>query len=106
MTVFDAIHGLPPLEAGEEVEEIPNHRAAGLSEINLQRMQNTPYDGGGRLDWPERLWLKWHENFKGHSDVYGRMYWNRVAPTLTAKCVSISNGRFGHPEQTRAISLR
>ena len=106
LTVFDAIHGLPPLEAGEEVEEIPNHRAAGLSEINLQRMQNTPYDGGGRLDWPERLWLKCHENFKGHSDVYGRMYWNRVAPTLTAKCFSISNGRFGHPEQNRAISLR
>ena len=42
----------------------------------------------------------------GHTDVYGRMSWNSVSPTLTSKCFSISNGRFGHPEQNRAISLR
>ena len=42
----------------------------------------------------------------GHTDVYGRMYWDRISPTLTSKCISISNGRFGHPEQNRAISLR
>lgn len=42
----------------------------------------------------------------GHTDVYGRMSWNNVSPTLTSKCFSISNGRFGHPEQNRAISLR
>ena len=106
VTVFDAIHRFPPLVAGEINEDIPNHRAAGLSELNLQRIQHTPHDGGGRLDWPEELWLNCHENFTGHSDVYGRMYWNRVAPTLTVKCFSISNGRFAHPEQDRAISLR
>ena len=106
VTLFDAIHRFPPLVAGEINEDIPNHRAAGLSELNLQRIQHTPHDGGGRLDWPEELWLNCHENFTGHSDVYGRMYWNRVAPTLTVKCFSISNGRFAHPEQDRAISLR
>ncbi len=42
----------------------------------------------------------------GFSDVYGRMWWDRVAPTLTSRCNSLSNGRFGHPEQDRAISLR
>ena len=106
VTVYDTIHDFPPLAAGEEDETIPNHRAAGLSDINLIRIQHTPHDGGGRLDWPQNLWLNCHEKFKGHSDVYGRMYWNRVAPTLTVKCYSISNGRFGHPEQDRAISLR
>ena len=34
------------------------------------------------------------------------MAWDAVAPTLTSKCHSLSNGRFGHPEQDRAISLR
>ena len=59
------------------------------------------------MDWPEHLVLNCHQNgFVGHSDVYGRMSWNSVSPTLTAKCYSISNGRFGHPEQDRAISLR
>ena len=51
--------------------------------------------------------LKCHINgHSGHTDVYGRMAWDDVAPTLTSKCFSLSNGRFGHPEQDRAISLR
>ena len=47
-----------------------------------------------------------HKTFKGHTDVYGRMKWDEPSPTLTVKCFSLSNGRFGHPEQDRAISLR
>lgn len=105
-TVRDVIQNYPPLNAGEENVNIPNHRVAGLSELNLQRLQATPHDGGGRTDWPQNLWLRCHENFVGHSDVYGRMFWDRVAPTLTVKCFSVSNGRFAHPEQNRAISLR
>ena len=106
VTVFDAIHHFPPLVAGQENEHIPNHRAAGLTELNLQRLHVTPHNGGSRLDWPQELWLHCHQNFTGHSDVYGRMFWDRVAPTLTVKCFSVSNGRFAHPEQDRAISLR
>lgn len=106
VTVFNAIHNYPQLAAGEENFEVPNHRAAGMSPITMQRIRATPHDGGGRLEWPEELMLKCHRNFTGHSDVYGRMFWNHVSPTLTVKCFSISNGRFGHPEQNRAISLR
>lgn len=106
VTVFDTISRFPSIEAGENDENIPNHRAAGVSELNLLRLKNTPHDGGGRMQWPEDLQLNCHQNFVGHTDVYGRMYWNKVAPTLTVKCFSISNGRFAHPEQDRAISLR
>lgn len=105
-TVYDAIHDYPPIMAGEENMEIPNHRAAGISARNLERMEHTPHDGGSRMDWPRELWLECHQDFSGHSDVYGRMSWNQVSPTLTSKCFSLSNGRFGHPEQNRAISLR
>jgi DNA (cytosine-5)-methyltransferase 1 len=107
ITVRNAIAGYPPLDAGEQSIVIPNHRAALLSERNLLRLRNTPRDGGGRGDWPTPLVLKCHRGkYKGHSDVYGRMRWDLPAPTLTCRCFSISNGRFGHPEQHRAISLR
>lgn len=105
-TVFETISGYPELNAGETHETIPNHRAAGLSMINIQRLLATPLNGGSRTEWPKELWLNCHENFAGHTDVYGRMSWNNVAPTLTVKCYSISNGRFAHPQQNRAISLR
>ena len=104
-TVRDWIADLPPIQAGEEHASIPNHRAARLSELNLERIQATP-EGGGHGDWPRRLRLECHEKIKGYSDVYGRMFWNRPASALTTRCISYSNGRFGHPEQDRAISIR
>ena len=107
VTVRDTIHNYPVLAAGENNKELANHRAAGLSPLNMQRIVATPHDGGGRMDWPPNLMLECHTNgYNGHTDVYGRMSWNSVSPTLTSKCFSISNGRFGHPEQNRAISLR
>jgi DNA (cytosine-5)-methyltransferase 1 len=73
----------------------------------LQRLRATPHDGGDRKSWPTDLVLKCHNNgHDGHTDVYGRMFWDRYAPTLTGKCNSLSNGRYGHPTQTRAITLR
>lgn len=106
-TVRDAISHYPPLCAGETHSQIPNHRAAGLSALNLSRIQQTPRDGGSRVDWPSRIWLACHSGgFKGHTDSYGRMRWDEPAPTLTCRCHSLSNGRYGHPEQDRAISLR
>lgn len=108
VTVSDTIKKYPPINAGEECADVPNHKAAGISDMNLERLKYTPIDGGTRTQWPERLVLKCHKSkeYTGHTDVYGRMRWNGVAPTLTARCYSISNGRYGHPEQNRAISLR
>lgn len=106
VTVRTAIERFPSIDAGEEDASIPNHYAAQLSPRNLQRIQATPADGGSRRDWPDELTLECHRNTHGYSDVYGRMWWDRVAPTLTSRCNSLSNGRFGHPEQHRAISLR
>ena len=98
--------GFPSIEAGESHPTIPNHQAHGLSELNLQRMRATP-EGGDRRDWPEELRLACHTNgYSGHTDVYGRIKWDELSSCLTTKCISLSNGRFGHPEQDRAISAR
>ena len=104
-TVRDWIAHLPPIQAGEEHEDVPNHRAANLSARNLERIEATP-EGGGNRDWPKDLMLECHKDFSGYSDVYGRMSWDAPAAGLTTKCTSYSNGRFGHPPQHRAITIR
>jgi DNA (cytosine-5)-methyltransferase 1 len=105
-TVRRAISHYPPLKSGEEHPIVPNHIASELARHNLDRLQATPGDGGSRTDWPSRLVLKCHKKHDGHPDVYGRLRWDAPAPTLTTKCTSLSNGRYGHPEQNRAISAR
>lgn len=119
-TVRDVIANLPPIIAGAEYDDpegkIKNHRAAALSKKNLLRIQATPHDGGGRKAWPSDsgLRLKCHtrtmaedgKKYTGHTDVYGRLWWDRPSTGLTTRCISYSNGRFGHPEQDRAISVR
>lgn len=104
-TVRDWIGDLPELQAGEAHAEIDDHRAARLSALNLERIRETP-EGGGNRDWPQRLQLKCHQGTNGYTDVYGRMSWDRPASGLTTRCISYSNGRFGHPDQDRAISVR
>lgn len=105
-TVRESIGDLPPIEAGETHPSVPNHRAARLAAINLERIRATP-EGGDRRNWPKHLQLQCHlKGYTGHTDVYGRMHWDRPATGLTTRCVSLSNGRFGHPEQDRAISVR
>ena len=104
-TVRDWIGGLPPLRAGEADPSDPDHRAMALSAINLKRIAATP-EGGGRGGWPESLRLDCHQRFDGHTDVYGRLAWDRPAAGLTTRCISYSNGRFGHPTEDRAISVR
>lgn len=85
------------------------HTSSRLSTINLKRLVKTRKDGGDRLDWkddPElqlKCFIGKDTSFK---DTYGRMWWNRPAPTITTKFYSISNGRFAHPEEHRAISIR
>lgn len=98
--------GYPPIKAGETHPIEPNHQATELSKLNLKRIKATP-EGGDRRDWPEELWLTCHSNgHTGHTDVYGRIKWDELSSCLTTKCISLSNGRFGHPEQHRAISAR
>jgi len=106
-TVEDTIGGLEPLEAGQTSEEDPLHKASRLSKLNLRRIRAS-LPGGTWRDWPEELVAKCHrkESGRGYASVYGRMVWNEPAPTITAQCYGFGNGRFGHPEQDRAISLR
>ena len=104
-TVWEWIGDLPALTAGTADDDVPNHQAAALSPTNLQRIASTP-EGGDRRDWPEDLILPCHRGHEGHTDVYGRLRRDRPASTLTTRCVSLSNGRFGHPTQDRALSLR
>lgn len=104
-TVGDWIKDLPPLAAGETDTGTPNHQCMRLSSINLDRIQHTK-EGGNRYQWPTRLRLDCHDGHTGHSDVYGRLCWTRPASALTTRCISLSNGRFGHPDQDRAISVR
>jgi DNA (cytosine-5)-methyltransferase 1 len=106
-TVRKAIEHFPPITAGESHPLIPNHVAAGVSAKNLARIRSTPHNGGDRRSWPRDLILECHRgDYEGHTDVYGRMSWDLPAPTLTGRCNSLSNGRYGHPSQDRAISLR
>lgn len=104
-TVRDAIADLPEIAAGEEHPDVPNHRAARLSALNLQRIRSTP-EGSGHRAWPNHLKLPCHARTSGYTDVYGRLAWDRPASGLTTRCISYSNGRFGHPAQDRAISVR
>jgi len=104
-TVRDWIFDLPPLENGTSHPDDPDHFATRLSELNLERIRATP-EGGGRDSWPDHLLLDCHRGYTGHSDVYGRLSWDKPAVGLTTRCISYSNGRFGHPVQDRALSLR
>lgn len=105
LTVWDAIGGYPPLQAGEAHKRVPNHTAPSLSPITKARLRSTP-EGGGRRDWPEHLMLDCHLDHDGHSDVYGRLHRARPSGTLTTRCISVSNGRFAHPTQDRSITPR
>lgn len=82
------------------------HSSARLSDINYRRIKQVKHNGGDRRDFEPELWPRCYSNHEGHTDVYGRMFWNKPAPTITTRFVSFSNGRYGHPEQDRAISLR
>ena len=106
-SVRDAIGDLPAIKAGSGDPDDPLHQSAGLSSINLRRIQSSK-PGGTWRDWPERLRADCHKKKTGKSyaSVYGRMTWDNPSPTITTQFSGFGNGRFGHPEQNRAISLR
>lgn len=104
ITVFNAIGGLKKAgKSGDYLHDIPENRSAKI----LDMISLVPKDGGSRMDLPRKYWLPCHiRNPDGYRDVYGRMAWADVAPTITGGCSSPSKGRFIHPEENRAITLR
>jgi DNA (cytosine-5)-methyltransferase 1 len=106
-TVKQAIGRLRPLSAGESAPRDKLHVSASLTPINYERILFS-VPGGTWRDWPNRLINACHKSDSGktYPGVYGRMEWNKPAPTMTTQCFGFGNGRFGHPEQHRAITLR
>lgn len=106
-TVQDEIGTLPLLRHGQVDDLDPLHRASRLSETNAKRIASAK-PGGTWRDWAPDLVASCHkvETGKGYSSVYGRMMWTAPSPTITTQFYGFGNGRFGHPDQDRALSLR
>jgi DNA (cytosine-5)-methyltransferase 1 len=108
-TVKEVIGKLPRLADGKVDPSDPLHRSSKLSDINMRRIAATPKNGGSATSWPTHLMPKCYRKRSGRSymvSVYGRMRWNDPAPTMTTQFMTLGTGRFGHPTQNRAISLR
>lgn len=105
--VKSAISHLPAVEAGQVDGSDPLHRTSRLSPLNMNRIRASK-PGGTWRDWPQALVSPCHlrKTGKTYPGVYGRMEWDKPAPTITGQCFGFGNGRFGHPEQDRALSLR
>lgn len=107
ITVRDAISKLPSIEAGGRDDKDFLHISSKLSKLNMLRIKHSK-PGGSWKDWPEYLIANCHKKNSGNTycSVYGRMEWDKPSPTITTQCYGFGNGRFGHPEQNRALSLR
>lgn len=103
-------NGFAKILAGHKDPSSFLHSVAGLSEKNVKRLKLTPKNGGTRKSWANtELQIDAYKKVGGNisfNDTYGRMSWDKPAPTITTKFFSLSNGRFGHPDENRAISLR
>ncbi len=106
-TVRQAISFLPVIKAGDQSRSDPLHTTRGLTARNLARIKNSR-PGRTWRDWPKAMRVKCHmsETGKTYPSVYGRMSWDKPSPTITTQFYGFGNGRFGHPDQHRAISLR
>lgn len=102
-TVHDTIADLPkPGRTNDPCHDLKESRSGKI----LSLIQRIPKDGGSRRALGPRGQLECHKHCDGFKDIYGRMAWNKVAPTITGGCINPSKGRFLHPEQNRAITLR
>jgi DNA (cytosine-5)-methyltransferase 1 len=106
-TVKKTIGDLPKVAAGEVCESDPLHLTTKLSDINLKRIRSSKPNGTWN-DWDEQLRLDCHKKETGASykSVYGRMAWDEPSPTITTQFYNYGTGRFGHPEQDRALTIR
>lgn len=105
-TIAEALQGLVSLQSGQADKNDPLHFARKHRPIALERLSHIPKNGGDRFALPPHLELNCHKDNMGYPDVYGRMKWEDVAPTLTTGCTDITRGRFAHPRDDRAITLR
>lgn len=103
-TVRNAIGRLS--EPGKGRDKLHNIPEKGRSEKVMKLIRDIPKDGGSRSDLPKSRQLECHKKSDGFKDIYGRMAWDAVAPTITSGCFNPSKGRFLHPEQDRAITMR
>jgi len=102
-TVRDAIGHLAPAGiSGDTLHDLSENRTPAM----MARIKATPKDGGSRRDISPELQCACHTRIDGFKDVYGRMAWDDVSPTITSGCNNPSRGRFLHPEEDRAITLR
>jgi DNA (cytosine-5)-methyltransferase 1 len=102
-TVREAISHLEaPGKSGDPLHDHQAHRTPHVQSL----IEKIPADGGGRSSLPQHDQLDCHKKTSGFKDVYGRMAWDRPAPTITGGCINPSKGRFLHPDQHRAITLR
>lgn len=106
-TVADAIGSMTRLRAGARSRQDLLHTASELSEKNMKRIRASR-PGGTWKEWDRELRAKCHQKRKGRTfpSVYGRMSWDEPSPTITTQFFGFGNGRFGHPGQLRALSLR
>lgn len=106
-TVKNTIANLPPIKAGEIHKCDPLHQSCTLSEINLKRIRASK-PGGTWRDWDTNIVSPCHKKKTGktYASVYGRMQWDMPSPTITTQFYGFGNGRFGHPDQDRGLSLR
>ncbi|MFZ2970545.1 MAG: DNA (cytosine-5-)-methyltransferase [Minisyncoccia bacterium] len=107
VTVRDIIKKLQPLRVGQTSKNDLLHKAKNLSETNLQRIKQSKPNGTWR-DWDKKLLPACYKKKSGQTyvSVYGRMGWDGVSPTITTQFFNYGSGRFGHPTQNRALSLR
>ncbi len=103
-TVREAFAVLPagPGTSGDAIHDLPVRHSEQVKAL----IRAIPEDGGGRLDLPQDMRLECHKHTNGFHDVYGRMRWDAPSPTITSGCVNPSKGRFLHPTEHRAITLR
>ncbi len=107
VTLREAIEHLPPVKAGEICKTDPLHKTTKLSDINLKRMKASKPNGTW-LDWSDELKLACHMKDTGNTykSVYGRMAWDEPSSTITTQFYNFGTGRFGHPKQNRALTIR
>lgn len=102
-TVRETIGGLPTAgQSGDQLHDMPENRSARIQQL----IATIPKDGGSRVCLGEKQQLTCHKKCDGFKDVYGRLAWDKVSPTITSGCTNPSKGRFIHPQEDRALTPR